>query len=216
MSEHLWITYKWFAVSHGADKTGPLAGVPYDGQDPANADLYREAACAAFRPERAAMGAAKAFRNPGASTGSTRIKDLVDQYQPDLLYTDGALPFEEYGLRLVSHQYNESARRNGGKVEAVYTSKRREDCEAGTCVLDVERGIVDKIWPNPWQTDTCVGEWHYKRGSKYKTPKTVIDMLVRHREPQRKSAVEFSAAELGRAGCRRAGASWRRSRRGWR
>jgi alpha-L-fucosidase len=31
--------------------------------------------------------------------------------------------------------------------------------------------------PNPWQTDTCVGNWHYKRGIKYKTPKTVIDML---------------------------------------
>ncbi len=34
VSEHLWISYKWFAVSHGADKTGPLAGVPYDGTDP--------------------------------------------------------------------------------------------------------------------------------------------------------------------------------------
>ena len=77
-----------------------------------------------------------------------RITDLVDNYQPGLLYTDGALPFEEYGLRLVSHHYN--------------TSKRREDCEAGTCVLDVERGIVDQLWPNPWQTDTCVGQWHYK------------------------------------------------------
>ena len=30
---------------------------------------------------------------------------------------------------------------------------------------------------NAWQTDTCVGNWHYKRGVKYKTPKTVIDML---------------------------------------
>ena len=88
-----------------------------------------------------------------------------------------ALPFEEYGLRLVSHHYNESARRNGGVVQAIYTSKRREDCEVGTCVLDVERGVVDKIWPNPWQTDTCVGEWHYKRGAKYKSPKTVVDML---------------------------------------
>src|SRR5512147_3144658 len=27
VSEHLWISYKWFAVSHGADKAGPLAGV---------------------------------------------------------------------------------------------------------------------------------------------------------------------------------------------
>ena len=42
----------------------------------------------------------------------------------------------------------------------------------------MERGVADGIMPNPWQTDTCVGEWHYKRGAKYKTPKTVIDLLV--------------------------------------
>jgi alpha-L-fucosidase len=63
-------------------------------------------------------------------------------------------------------------------VEAVYNSKRREDCDAGTCVLDLERGIVDKIWPNAWQTDTCIGNWHYDREAHYKSPKTVIDMLV--------------------------------------
>ena len=26
--------------------------------------------------------------------------------------------------------------------------------------------------------DTCIGDWHYKRGKKYKTPKVVVDMLV--------------------------------------
>jgi alpha-L-fucosidase len=102
----------------------------------------------------------------------------VDNYQPDLLYTDGALPFEEYGLNLVAHLYNANARRHGGKVEAIYNSKRREDCAEGTCVLDYERGLPPGILPNPWQTDTCVGEWHYKRDVKYKTPKTVIDLLV--------------------------------------
>jgi alpha-L-fucosidase len=176
VSEHLWISYKWFAVSHGSDQTGPLAGVAYDGTDSANADLYHEAACAQFAKGELQWGP-DGIPDSWRQHWLLRIQDLVDQYQPDLLYTDGALPFEEYGLRLVSHHYNQSARRHGGRVEAVYTSKRREDCEVGTCVLDIERGIVDKIWPNPWQTDTCVGEWHYKRGAKYKSPKTVIDML---------------------------------------
>ena len=164
VSEHLWISYKWFAVSHGADKTGPLAGVAYDGTEPSQRRSLSRCRLRQVRQRRVAVGRR---RHPGfvaAALARLRIQDLVDQYQPDLLYTDGALPFEEYGLRLVSHHYNESARRNGGKVEAIYTSKRREDCEVGTCVLDVERGVVDKIWPNPWQTDTCVGEWHYKRG----------------------------------------------------
>jgi alpha-L-fucosidase len=107
-----------------------------------------------------------------------RIKDLVDNYQPDLLYTDGAIPFEEYGLALVAHLYNSNANRHGGKVEAVYTSKGRQDCETGTCVLDLERGVAGGIPVNPWQTDTCIGNWHYDKEAKYKTPKLVIDMLV--------------------------------------
>jgi alpha-L-fucosidase len=44
--------------------------------------------------------------------------------------------------------------------------------------LDVERGIVDTIWPEPYQTDTCLGNWHYKRDITYKSTKTIVDMLV--------------------------------------
>ncbi len=175
VSEHLWISYKWFAVSHGSDKSGPYAGVPYDGADPKYADLYHD--LKEPIPEKFGWNAEN-IPESWKQQWFLRIKDLVDQYQPDLLYTDGALPFEEYGLSLVAHLYNQNAKRHGGKVEAVYTSKRQEDCEVGTCVLDLERGIVDKIWPNPWQTDTCIGHWHYDKEAKYKSPKTVIDMLV--------------------------------------
>ena len=52
------------------------------------------------------------------------------------------------------------------------------DCAVGTCLLDHERGVSDGIAVNPWQTDTCIGQWHYKRGQKYKTPKKVIDLLT--------------------------------------
>ena len=176
VSDHLWISYKWFAVSHASDKQGPLAGVPYDGADPLNADLYHDAASARF------AGPNVEWNDNGIPDSwkhhwFDRIKDLVDQYQPDLLYTDGLLPFEDYGLSQVANLYNLSAARHGGVAEAVYTSKRPEDCETGTCLLDVERGVPDHILPNPWQTDTCVGNWHYQRGATYKTPKTVIDLL---------------------------------------
>src|SRR5450631_4017142 len=42
VSEHLSNSYDWLAPSHLADTKGPLAGVPYDGQDPAFADLYHD------------------------------------------------------------------------------------------------------------------------------------------------------------------------------
>ena len=175
VSDHLWITYKWFSVSHGHDATGPYAGVPYDGADANNKSLYVDS--------DQIWGKGLDWNETGIPLWwkrhwFMRIKDLVDKYQPDLLYTDGPLPFEEYGLSLVAHLYNQSAIKNGGKNGAVYTSKRMEDAEEGICVLDVERGIVNDIWPHPWQTDTCIGDWHYKRGQIYKTPKTIIDMLV--------------------------------------
>ena len=78
----------------------------------------------------------------------------------------------------MAHFYNASAKRNGGLVDVVYTSKRIEDAEQGIAALDRERGVMEKIWPQPWQTDTCIGNWHYQRGQQYKTPKRVIDMLV--------------------------------------
>jgi alpha-L-fucosidase len=174
VSEHLWITYKWFSVSHGSDQTGPLAGVAYDGQNPQFSDLYTKDTTVYTKLPWNDDDIPDAWKQHWYA----RIKDLVDNYQPDLLYTDGALPFEEYGLNAVANLYNLSAQRNGGQYSAVYTSKRPEDCATGTCVLDVERGVVDQIWPQPWQTDTCIGDWHYKRGMKYKKPKVVIDLLT--------------------------------------
>jgi len=176
VSEHLWISYKWWAVSHLADKTGPLAGVPYDGADPKFADLYHDADCARF-------GDKLDWNDDGIPDSwkrhyLDRMTDLIDKYQPDFLYSDGLLPFEDYGLKMVAHLYNVSAQLHSGQTEAVYTSKEETDCAIGTCLLDHERGVSNGIAANPWQTDTCIGQWHYKRGQRYKTAKKVIDLLV--------------------------------------
>jgi alpha-L-fucosidase len=177
VSDHLWISYKWFAVSHMADKTGPLAGVPYDGADPKFADLYHDI------PDKKLLTDKLDWDESGIPDAwkqhwYLRIQDLVDRYEPDLLYSDGQLPFGDYGLRLLARFLNQNAARNGGRVEAVYTSKRQEDSDAGMCVLDRERGVLEEIWPHPWQTDTCIGDWHYNRDITYKTPKMIVDMLV--------------------------------------
>jgi len=177
VSEHLWISYKWFSVSHTSDGTGPFAGVPYDGVDPQYADLYHDAGCVQFagpKVDWSDTGIPDSWRKHYLD----RMTDLIDKYQPDLLYTDGHLPFEEYGLKMVAHLYNVSAQLHGGAVEAIYTSKEPSDCAVGTCLLDHERGVSDGIAENPWQTDTCIGQWHYKRGQKYKTAKKVIDLLT--------------------------------------
>jgi alpha-L-fucosidase len=106
-----------------------------------------------------------------------RIKDLIDQYEPDLMYTDGPIFFGQWGVSLMAHHYNRIAGKRGF-TEAVWATKGKADCVQGTCLLDLERGVVDRIWDTPWQTDTCIGNWHYDKEAKYKSPKIVIDMLV--------------------------------------
>ena len=147
VSEHLSNSYNWLAVSHGADKTGPLAGVPYDGADPAYADLYHP-----FPKDQPIPTQAMSRVAPDSwkRLYFLRIQDLIDNYKPDLLYTDGGIPFGEWGYKLVSHYYNQVP--NG-----LYTSKTKKDCEQGTCALDIERGVAGDILPDPWQTDTCIG-----------------------------------------------------------
>ncbi|HWC58810.1 MAG TPA: alpha-L-fucosidase [Verrucomicrobiae bacterium] len=174
VSDHLWMAYKWMSVAHGSDKTGPLAGVPYDGIDPAFNDLY--GGC----PEiyRELPWDEDGIPDSWKRTWFLRIQDLVNQHEPDVLYSDGQIPFGEWGLNLVAHFYNQNLLRNDGRMEGVYTSKRESDSAAGMCVFDKERGVVDGIWAQPWQTDSCVGHWHYDRNVTYKTPKRVIDMLV--------------------------------------
>jgi alpha-L-fucosidase len=49
-------------------------------------------------------------------------------------------------------------------------------------VWDVERGALDNIQVKPWQTCTCIGDWHYKRSiyenNEYKSAANVIQMLI--------------------------------------
>jgi alpha-L-fucosidase len=184
ISEHLSNSFAWFAPSHLADQEGPLAGVPYDGANPEWADLYHDyrGMPADYAQTIAKSGMSRVAPDSWKLNYYNRILDLVDQHQPDLLYTDGGIPFEQYGLNLVAHLYNLGARRTGGATDAVFTSKNREDAAAGISILDRERSVVDGINPLPWQTDTCIGNWHYHKKiydeNRYKTPKFVIDMLV--------------------------------------
>jgi alpha-L-fucosidase len=169
VSEHLGASFTWWQESHGADKEGPLAGVPYDGADPGYADLYHPAA---------APGDKEWYSTNPAwhREWFARIQDLVDHYQPDLLYTDGAVPFDnETGRSLIAHLYNASAARHGGTPRVVYTCKQESK---GMWVQDVERGVLKGISEHPWQTDTSIGDWFYNREWKYRPVQWVIHMLV--------------------------------------
>jgi len=168
VSEHLGASFTWFQTAHGSDKEGPKAGVPYDGTNLDNQDLYH---AKAIPDDKGWL-----TRNPAFQLEWYRsIRELVDNYQPDLLYSDSWMPFEDVGRTLISHYYNQDIAKNNGKLEAVYTCKQPS---AGMWVEDLERGVKDTVSQYPWQTDTSIGDWYYRTGQKYKTSTEVIQMLV--------------------------------------
>ena len=169
VSEHLGASYTWFQTSHGADKNGPLASVPYDGANPEFEELYH--------PKTAPDDKAWLTNNPeNQKNWLACITELIDMYKPDLLYSDSELPFGEVGRTMLAHLYNQDMSKNGGKLEAVYSCKM--NASNGRWVQDLERGAMDSISPYPWQTDTSIGDWYYRTGQKYMTGTEVIQMLV--------------------------------------
>ncbi|HEY9023338.1 MAG TPA: alpha-L-fucosidase, partial [Burkholderiaceae bacterium] len=111
-----------------------------------------------------------------------RCRDLIDTHRPDLVYFDNSgLPLGQAGLDITAHYYNASVGWHGGKVDVVVNAKQLPAERRPAVVEDVERGFREGIEPLPWQTDTCLGDWHYNRGlyenHHYKSSATVIHRL---------------------------------------
>jgi alpha-L-fucosidase len=173
VSEHLGHSFTFMQASHGSDKKGPMAGVPYDGTNPAYADLYQ---LPASPKDKGWYSTDPRW----AQEWYARIYDVVTKYKPDLLYSDGGVPYGQAGLNVIAQLYNLSVQ-DHGKLEAVYCCKKNyshTDYFDGICVQDIERGEMDEIQPFAWQTDTSTGDWYYNRRDHYKTADEVIPTLV--------------------------------------
>jgi alpha-L-fucosidase len=112
-----------------------------------------------------------------------RCKELVEKYQPDVVYFDtNELPLGQAGLDVVAHYYNLSAARNGGRADVIVNGKHILPEHVGAFVEDIERSTANAIRPDPWQTDTCIGDWHYNRAlyteNRYQTVGTIVGMLT--------------------------------------
>ena len=183
VSTHLERTWSWFQTNKGEDRSGPLKGVPYDGNDPAYRDYYLEPS--PDTDQRHPRNAPPAW----CRHWYDRITDLVDNYHPDLLYIDGALPFlgqdnGRTGLQFVAHLYNHSLERHDGKLESVMFTKGVGQHAAhgiyveGIATLDIERERLDTVRALPWQTDHSVGPWGYDSRRPYRQTGDIIRDLV--------------------------------------
>ena len=205
-SSHAW---HWYQPAYGYDPEGPMRGRRYDaywlrrkhgrgkfwdGLDPQEfyAGPYYVAPDG-LRSNQEMMDwhdkrdgqwieAAPPFNPEFVRKWLLRQNQIVDDYRPDLLYFDDTgLPLGQAGLDAAAYYYNRSLTRHGN-LDVVLFGKKLEGLQRRAIVEDVERGVLDEIRPEPWQTDTCIGNWHYSRRvyeeNGYKSPKLVVQMLA--------------------------------------
>ena len=200
-SAHAWL---WYEPCQGADREGAKAGVPYDGQltgDDGTGKWWdgldpRALYAQGHRPSPGFLDAHAIHGRWNWGHGATppdqaycqafydRTVDLINQCKPDLIYFDDTAlplwPVSDAGLKVAAHYYNQGTA--GGKTDVVLFGKILNEEQRRCMVWDIERGQSSRIEPEPWQTDTCLGSWHYDRGiyerSGYKSASTVLRTLV--------------------------------------
>ncbi|WP_111977087.1 alpha-L-fucosidase [Algibacillus agarilyticus] len=111
-----------------------------------------------------------------------RTKDMMTQYQPDLLWFDLGFSNPEYETHrktLIAEYYNQAASNNQGVV-LNYKNISYKPIPDGAAVLDVESGKLDRIREMPWQTDMSLGGWRWSYNNDWVTmpaKKLIGDLL---------------------------------------
>jgi alpha-L-fucosidase len=108
-----------------------------------------------------------------------RTAEIVERYHPDLIYFDwwvGQPDFRSHLERFATYYYNHAAAQH----QPVVLFYKLNDMADGAATLDMERGGLGDIRPQPWQTDTSLsnGSWGYIEHDTYKSPESVIHQLA--------------------------------------
>ncbi|WP_294333288.1 alpha-L-fucosidase [uncultured Sphingomonas sp.] len=190
VSNHASHSWHWYQTAYGYDPEGPRKGERYDafrltkadgagkwweGLDPQILYTGKHFVAPDGIDTMQAMGTWHEKNDgqwletvpPGdidyAKRWLLRQVDLVTKYKPDFCYFDNyELPFGPIGLAAVADYYNRSLDWHD-KIDVVATAKQLHPYARFGLVQDVERGFSDHLWDEPWQTDTCLGDWFYKR-----------------------------------------------------
>lgn len=194
-------SWGWYEVTRDSDKSGPKAGVPYDGVltaadgkgkwwdglDPAA--LYGPP----HRPGPQGDNPTPAF----IDNWFLRTRQLIDDYQPDLLEFDLASPtdfwrqwvkFEDIatprsddqrvGMVIAAHYYNRQRAWRNGADEGIITLKSLPPERRSAITLAVETDVTREIMPQPWTSEQSMGNWHYDGATRYMPPARVVSLLV--------------------------------------
>ncbi|AMP99521.1 alpha-L-fucosidase [Pedobacter cryoconitis] len=205
VSVHAAHTWSWWETARRSDKSGAYAGIPYDGKVNENQgkgewwdgldpqELYAQNHPLSENSSDNGMIHKQWDWGNGVSLPDKkyiekfykRTIELIDKYGPDMVYFDDSQlplwPIDDAGLKIAAHFYNKSIKEKG-RLDAVITGKILDPDQRKAMVWDIERGQSNGIEPLPWQTDTCIGDWHYNKevydNKRYKTARSVIHTLI--------------------------------------
>ena len=111
-------------------------------------------------------------------TWKKKIYEVVDRYEPDLLWFDSRLFLlpEKDRAEMVNYYYDQAKKRN---QEVVLTYKNL-DLPIGTAVIDLEQGRMNDKTDYPWLTDSSYpwNDWSWREDLINKTPNEIVDELV--------------------------------------
>jgi alpha-L-fucosidase len=108
-----------------------------------------------------------------------RACELIDKYRPQLFWFDWWIEqpaFEPYLRDFAAYYYNRGAQWDLG----VAINYKHNAFPGRTAVLDIERGKLDALRSEFWQTDTsvCRRSWGYIRDHDYKSAGSIVGDLV--------------------------------------
>jgi alpha-L-fucosidase len=108
-----------------------------------------------------------------------RTAELVIKYRPEVVWFDWWIEraeFQPYLQRFAAFYYNYAAA-NGFAASINY---KKEAFPVGAAVLDIERGGLDKVRDQFWQTDTSISvkSWGYVENDTFRSSDSLLQELI--------------------------------------
>lgn len=202
--------YSWWFMQPAflSDSSGAFAGVPYDAVTSTNSvgkwwagkdtrflydqDLHKYQGISTpnqyyWNPSQGIFTNDLDYCHWYATQWALRILDVVENYDPDFIYTDGnsSQPFSGYATgsgykcdamqRVIAHYYNRTLERHG-KLDTLAVVKFHNGDRIGTTF---EGGYSSTIkMDQPWLAEHGLGNWFWSPGISYDNGGSIIYRLL--------------------------------------
>ncbi len=107
-----------------------------------------------------------------------KLKEVIDQYQPDIMWFDSWLHEipDAVKMEYLAYYINESRKRG----QDVVITFKQQDLPQNVGVLDLEKGRMNKLTDFTWLTDDTIskGSWCYTKDLQIKSTPQVLHVLI--------------------------------------